>query len=132
MGLRLYCIQFMQIKVILYRVVCRNLKVIILFLLKDDFNIGRMSVIKGLVVFFVQEQVGINIIFFGCIEYMYKYQILFMDIFISDFNINFKLNFFLYGCLLGEIIYERYSIEYQICYEFLDSNKIVCMFWLWK
>lgn len=117
MGLRLYCIEFMNV----YNVS-----------IKDDFNIGRMSVIKGLVVFFVQEQVGINIIFFGCIEYMYKYQILFMDIFISDFNINFKLNFFLYGCLLGEIIYERYSIEYQICYEFLDSNKIVCMFWLWK
>ncbi|XP_060077353.1 uncharacterized protein LOC132556914 [Ylistrum balloti] len=80
----------------------------------------------------VQEQAGINTTFPGRTEYMTKYGRPPMDIPTSAFNINPSPDFTLHQRPLGRATYDPSNTEYQVRYDWPDSEKIVRMPWLRK
>ncbi|OWF51674.1 uncharacterized protein LOC110448810 isoform X2 [Mizuhopecten yessoensis] len=80
----------------------------------------------------VQEQAGINTTFPGRTEYMTKYGRPPMDIPTSPFNINPTPDFTLHQRPLGQTTYDPSNTEYQVRYDWPDSEKIVRMPWLRK
>ena len=87
---------------------------------------------RGMQFMSVQEQAGINTKFPGRTEYMTKYMRPPMDTPTSAFNINPTPNFHLHGRPLGHDTYNQSNTEYQVRYEWPDSDKIVRMPWLRK
>lgn len=87
---------------------------------------------RGMQSMSVQEQAGINTRFPGPTEYSTKFERPPMDIPTSAFNINPTPNFHLHGRPLGTETYDACNTEYQVRYEWPDSNKIVRMPWLRK
>ncbi|XP_033741158.1 uncharacterized protein LOC117327984 [Pecten maximus] len=80
----------------------------------------------------VQEQAGINTTFPGRTEYMTKYGRPPMDIPTSAFNINPTPDFTLHERPLGRATYDPSNTEYQVRYDWPDSEKIVMRPWLRK
>ncbi|VDI78448.1 Hypothetical predicted protein, partial [Mytilus galloprovincialis] len=87
---------------------------------------------RGMQCMSVQEQAGINTRFPGPTEYSTKFERPPMDIPTSAFNINPTPNFHLHQRPLGTETYDAVNTEYQVRYEWPDSNKIVRMPWLRK
>lgn len=80
----------------------------------------------------VQEQAGINTTFPGKTEYMTKYDCPPMNIKTSAFNINPSPDFTLHERSLGRATYDPSNTEYQVRYDWPDSEKIVKRPWLRK